>query len=108
MKTVFRTLVILFISSTLFAAPIVNVDQQEGEKLVTAGTCDVSILFGSYSSGIDYKLFQKTTAFIEKSKKISKATKWSWGLEGEVSICLEIESRSVDSIYSKIKSIRMM
>lgn len=105
MKTLIATLIFGIISGpTCHAVGITNIEKTIGEKKLKSGDCDISISFGSYSSGPDSQTKKKVMTFVEQSKDIDEAITWSSGKEGERSLCLQVIPSKLDNVYEDLKS----
>lgn len=66
--------------------------------------CDILVECGSYGGGIDYQTCGKIKKDIS-SMNFKKAFQWSWGLEGETSICLLLKpEQNEEAILKRLKS----
>lgn len=66
--------------------------------------CDILVECGSYGGGIDYRTCGKIKNEIS-SMNFKKAYQWSWGLEGEISVCLQLKSeQNKEDILKKLRS----
>jgi hypothetical protein len=57
-------------------------------------TCDVSVDFGSYASGIDQASYRKTKAYDARNRTIRLVKEPPWGREGERTLCFDTRSRA--------------
>lgn len=57
-------------------------------------TCDVSVDFGSYASGIDQASYRKTKAYDARNRTIRLVKETPWGREGERTLCFDTRSRA--------------
>ncbi len=76
-------------AAMVHATPIVKRGYFRGD--VTTLPCTIRVDFGSFAGGPDYATFNEVRNYIADSKVIINADAWSWGKEGEFSLCLEVE-----------------
>jgi hypothetical protein len=81
--------VLVALVSTAAATPIVKRGHFRGDAATLP--CTVRVDFGSFAGGPDYDTFNTMRNYIADSKLIINADAWSWGKEGEFSLCLEVE-----------------
>lgn len=88
-----RTLVVvsavLALGCAANATPIVKRGYFRGDAATLP--CTVRVDFASVASGPDLTAFNEIRNYIADSKQIINADAWSWGKEGEFSLCLEVE-----------------
>lgn len=65
-----------------------RVTPKEARELPGKYGCSIQIDAGSHASGIDGSLFKEVILWVDRSGDIISAYQWSWGKEGEKSICL--------------------
>jgi hypothetical protein len=53
--------------------------------------CVVRIDFTSLAAGPDYDTWNAVRAYVADSKEIYSAGAWTWGKEGEFSVCLDLD-----------------
>jgi hypothetical protein len=75
--------------SAALAVPIERRGQLPGAPDVLP--CVVRVDFTSLASGPDYDTWNAVRAYIADSKEIYSAAAWTWGREGEFSLCLELD-----------------
>ena|ERR1043166_3720484 len=75
-------------------------------KGVTDKACAIEVQFGSYSAGIDGKLYDKIISFIESNKV--KYTATNIGREGETRLCMpltELKGKQKQQFITKMKKL---
>jgi hypothetical protein len=75
-------------------------------KGVTDNECAIEVQFGSYSAGIDGKLYEKIISFIDSNKV--KYTATNIGREGETRLCLpltELKSKKKQQFIARMKKL---
>lgn len=88
-RTLTTLITLLALASAAAATPIVKRGHFRGDA--TTLPCTVRVDFGSFAGGPDYETFNTIRNYIADSKQIINADAWSWGKEGEFSLCLEVE-----------------
>ena len=84
---VLATALILFIAAPAAA-------QSPARAGADPQTCDVSVDFGSYASGIDQASYRKTKAYDARNRTIRLVKETPWGREGERTLCFDTRSRA--------------
>jgi hypothetical protein len=68
--------------------------------------CVVRVDFTSLAAGPDYETWNTVRAYIAVSKDIHLAEAWTWGREGEFSLCLQIDEASrADTVVADLAAI---
>jgi hypothetical protein len=100
----FAPLVVLAACASAAAAPIEQLGMQRSRP---DARCDVEVSFGSACCGINGKAHAGVSALIARSRGIAKAVEWSWGREGERTLCVATTTpAAADALYAAIAASR--
>jgi hypothetical protein len=88
-RTIIALILLAGAAAPALATPIVKRGFFRGDPATLP--CTIRVDFGSFASGPDYITFNEVRNYIADSKVIINADAWSWGKEGEFSLCLEVE-----------------
>jgi hypothetical protein len=68
-----------------------------------AAACDVKVSFGSYAMGVDRALAADLQTAVDSDPRVARATRRSWGREGEFDLCLTIRpAASVRQVFAAL------
>ncbi len=72
-----------------------------------AGTCAVSVRFGSYAMGIDQRSFERVQRYVASHRRlVAGSSVQTWGREGERTVCITTTSRRATAkVFSDVRSI---
>lgn len=88
-------------------APRVEIEDlghhHDGAPSLWIEDCDLLVVFGSHSTGIDGKLYSEILAFVEEAPGVEGARLAWWGREGERNLCLEVAPEAADRLYDEIR-----
>ena len=59
--------------------------------------------FGSICCGADWRLEERIRAAVSGERRVSRAYRWSWGEEGESSLCLVTDRRSARGLAARFR-----
>jgi hypothetical protein len=88
-RTFITVITLVALGGPASATPIVKRGFFRGDP--TTLPCTIRVDFSSVAAGPDYVTFNEVRNYIADSKVIINADAWSWGKEGEFSLCLEVE-----------------
>jgi hypothetical protein len=88
-RTLATAILIFALATPTSATPIVKRGFFRGDPATLP--CTIRVDFGSFAGGPDLTTFNEIRNYIADSKVIINADAWSWGKEGEFSLCLEVE-----------------
>jgi hypothetical protein len=73
---------------------------------VTTLPCAIRIDFKSAVNGPDLDVFNTIRGYIADSKDINKTDAWSWGKQGEFSLCVDIgEDAAIDRVFADLSAL---
>ena len=104
-KMNFNFIFILFMifNSSSYSAEAIKVDSQSAK---TTKSCDLTVYFGSFGTGVDHKTKKKIKSFLESTDSISQIEYWYSGKEGESTFCVTLKnSKDKEQIISLIKKM---
>lgn len=55
-----------------------------------AGSCPLTVRFGSYAMGIDRNTLQAVEALLAADPSVRSVERWPWGREGEITLCARV------------------
>jgi hypothetical protein len=94
-RTIIALIMLAGVTAIANATPIVKRGFFRGDPATLP--CTIRVDFGSFASGPDYITFNEVRNYIADSKDIINADAWSWGKEGEFSLCLEVEDTATQT-----------
>lgn len=85
-------------------APTALLQQRPGPPALA---CDVEITFASSCCGIDQPAHAHLSRVIHRAKGVGQALEWTWGREGECSICLVTASKAdAQRLFTRLTATR--
>lgn len=71
------------------------------------GSCDVTVVFGSYAMGIDTATLERVTTYLEDRRDVvAQSETTAWGREGERTICIDARNdEAARRIYSALEGM---
>jgi hypothetical protein len=97
----------LVLTAACAAAAAAPIEQLGMQRSRPQARCDVEVSFGSACCGINRKAHEGVSALIGRSGGIAKAVEWSWGREGERTLCVATTSpAAADALYAAISAGR--
>lgn len=73
---------------------------------ITTLPCTIRVDFTSAAAGPDLATFNVIRAYIADSPDINKTDAWSWGREGEFSLCIAVgEEAAVDRVIGEMRAL---
>lgn len=95
---------LLLCSTGAHAVPVEKAGHYSGP--LTELPCSVRVDFQSLASGPNYDTWDLVRAYLADTKDVQRAQAFTWGREGEFSLCLAIyEAEASGKVLEDIKSI---
>ncbi|CAN5319003.1 hypothetical protein BH11PSE2_BH11PSE2_00780 [soil metagenome] len=70
--------------------------------------CAVQIDFGSACCGVNAAAYSAVTAYLTHARGVDRAVRWTWGREGESSICLSAaDPGAADRVVDDIRRLKI-
>ena len=101
MKAILILLFSLFATSA-HALMLAQTDNKQIEKSVN--NCSITIQFGSYGMGTDWKLEKEIKTILENNKNIKALRHENWGLEGESTTCIIVDPSYKETLYQQLRA----